>query len=299
MAEHGEVGLDLGGGGGPARSDIAFENTRRANERLIRESNERDPVPRLVGNIWNEIQSQAREQGKILNWSQAMYNNQLDLAKNAVQQFTKDYLQREIRRGAFNLDYYDSQEGFRALFEASWNRFATINRSFGEILPPGGSGRSGPSGPTAQDIRNSFDLNSLAQTATQIWRQMLFTAPKDANAIASAYVDVVVKGKGEKNVDFNAFVRSRAMSTGRFAVIFKDKPEGMSPEQYLGQYTGSAAAVVRPGNVESVALGGARLGSDAGTFQSRLARSNENITSAPFITNLEARVQNLSEVLRG
>ena len=256
----------------------------------------------ITGNIWKAVQGEALEQAAMLDWSQAMYDNVIATSASKVTNWINEYLSSTRQFGGDLLGYFNSAEGFDLLFDLAWNQFATINRDFserGSAVVRGGGRGGGSRGPTAQDIRNSFDLNALAQSANQIWRDMLYTTPKDANAIASAYVDIIVESMGEKAVDFRSFVRSKAMETGRFAVIYKDKPEGQAPEEFLQQFTAPSENVLRGENVESVALGGARLGSDSSTFQARLARSNEIVTSAPFINNLEGRMQGLSEVLKG
>ena len=282
------------------RSDEELARAADLNARLIGESGAALPDRFLIFNVWDNIKSISFDQASDMGWGQAMYNNVMDTSMATVQSWIGTYLNNQRRLGLDVNTYFNSPEGFQELFELSWNRFASLNKDFGAFDTPTGGGRgSGRRGPSAQDIRNSFDQNALAQQATQIWRNMLYTAPPDANAMASAFVEAVVATGGEKQMDFVSFVRSKAMATGRFAVIYTDKPDGISPEAYLRQYTGPAEQFLRPGNVEGAALGGARLGSDQATFAARIRRSNETVTSAPFINSLETRIQNLSEVLRG
>ncbi len=295
-----DVTIPGGAGGEGFRSDLENARLQERNLRLIGESAAALPDNSLIFNIWEMIQDEAFEQARIMDWGEAMFNNVITTSFGTVTTWIGDYLNNQRRLGVAANTYYNSPQGFQELFDVAWNRFATINKDFsattGATFSSGsGSGR----GLSAADIRNSFDLQALAQQATQIWRNMLYTAPPNANALASAFVESVVATNAEKKIDFTAFVRSRAMATGRFKTIFVDKPDGISPEDYLRRFTGTAELVLRPDNVESAAIGGARLGSDQATFQARLARSNEVVTSAPFINSLETRVQNLSEVLRG
>ena len=296
-------GVTIPGGGDPKADPTEAEIKRRAGIAEVLEGGSDAELPDdiLIFNIWDAIQDEAFEQAKILDWGESMYNNVIDTAAGAMTDWIGNYLNSQRRLGIPVSAYYNGAKGFQELFDVSWSRFALLNRDFsatsGATFSSGGGG--GSRGLSAADIRNSFDLTKLAQQATQIWRNMLYTAPPNANAIASAFVEAVVSTNAEKKIDFTEFVRSRAMATGRFKTIFVDKPDGISPEDYLRRFTGTAELVLRPDNVESAAIGGARLGSDQATFQARLARSNEAVTSAPFINSLETRVQNLSEVLRG
>ena len=170
---------------------------------------------------------------------------------------------------------------------------------------PTGTGRrgsSGPSGPTAQDIRNQFDLDELTEAATNMWRSYLVEEPTEARNIAKSYVDAVVSTMGEEKLDFNTFVLNKIKGSTRYDLVYQNKPEGVSELQYIQPFLQSAAAVMGSNNQEAlsdVVGGGAALGASSADFRGRLQRTRGNQQSTGFITNLENQMRNVKGVLQG
>lgn len=255
----------------------------------------------LNANVWGQIQGLAGVQASAMDWSNLQYAAALDTSYNPVTTAITKFLDQANRFGQ-DLDFYmNTAEGFDMLVDHAWNVFVGQNPSFTadrNFRAPGGGGGGGARGPTAQDIRNSFDIDQLSQAAEQIWQAMLWDTPEDSRAMASAYIETMVKHMGKKKIDFTAHVRKEAMKTARFKELYKNKPDGIAPEEFLGQYVALANQYLRPENREEYIGRGARLGASQQQFGQALAKSDEYTGSAPFITGMEQRLQNVSKVLR-
>lgn len=185
----------------------------------------------------------------------------------------------------------------------------TVEKLWGElekiypILGPSPGGRTtkttGPRRATASEIRNRYDTTQLAGSVNDIWRLLLLESNPRAKQMATEYVEAIVATRGEKAIDFETFVREKAKKTTRYKSIYRKKPDSHSEEQFLQPYFQAAQQRLRPQNAAGVAIGGAQFGADASAFNERLNRSNENVTSAPFIQQLGARVESLKGLLKG
>ncbi len=164
---------------------------------------------------------------------------------------------------------------------------------------PGGRGGGGRTGPTAQEIRDQFDIEELSEAAANLWRGMLLTDDADTRGMAKAYIDAMVAGKGKKKIDFVEFIRNKAKATDRYASIYRNKPDSMSEEQYLAPYFQSAMQVVNPHDADEIAIGGAQFGASSEAFAARLRRSEAATGSAPFINELQERLGALNRLFKG
>lgn len=157
----------------------------------------------------------------------------------------------------------------------------------------GGGGRM-----SADQIRAQFDIDQLANNARDIWRGTLLDEPRDARGMAKAYVEAIVRNPDQK-LDFETFITKQAEGTARYASLYRNKPAGMAPQQYLMPYLSQAQQMARPKEAVNIAAGGAQLGADPNAFRSRLGRTNAVTTSAPFISSMEQRMAGLKRVLKG
>ncbi len=254
--------------------------------------------------LWGFVVDEAQGQAEALGITEWEFASIMGASRQSVWDWTARFMENITLGTSNDLEYMTSDpKGIRLLFANAWNRFRSINPVFGELSgfgPKPTSGRgSGSRGPTAQDIRNRYDIDELAMQTDNIWRNMLLTTNKGARSIAKGYVDEIVRTKGEKRIDFQTYVRARAMDSNRFAVIYENKPDELEPEEYLARYANAAAQILRPDNVEGAAITGARIGADAQSFAANLSRSDEVTGSAPFINGLENRMRGLNEVFRG
>ena len=197
--------------------------------------------------------------------------------------------------------YFADPNGFLDLVNEVW-RYYDQKAPFDLMAvgaPTSGGGSGGSRGLSEQDIRNRYDIDSLAGNATELWRQWLLEEPDDPRGLAEGYVNAIVATGAQKQIDFRTFVESHAKKTARWASIYRNKPESMAPEAFLGQYFTSARQVTRPGNAADVAIGGAQLGASPEAFANRLRRTEEHQSSAAFINELGNRTKAVSGILRG
>ena len=169
------------------------------------------------------------------------------------------------------------------------------------VRDPGGSGRrgSGSRGPTAQEIRNQFDLDELAGAVNDMNRGLVLEDHADAKGLARKYVDAIVATRAEKEIDFETFVRGKIEATARFKNIYKRKPASVSAEAYIAPYLQAAMQMASPNEAAEIAIGGAQFGTSAESFRQRLNRTDDVTGSAPFINALEGRMNSLTSVLKG
>ena len=162
-----------------------------------------------------------------------------------------------------------------------------------------GSGARGARGPTAEDIRNQFDVKELSEQINILNRALVLEEHDNPLALAREYVDVVVSTLGEKKVDFETFVRERIEGTSRYKSIYRNKPDHVSAELFMAPYFRTAMGFARPDEAAEIAIGGAQFGASAEDFQQRLRRTDTVTGSSAFINQLEGRLTNLNSVLKG
>ncbi len=162
------------------------------------------------------------------------------------------------------------------------------------------SGGGGTGRPTAAQIRASFDVDELARGVQDLWRGYLLDENDDPRGVARDYIEEIVRNP-EQKLDFKSYVVRRIEGTADYARFAKRKPPHMSYEAFLGPYAASAAAMLGPGDegqVKGLVQGGTGLASSPSTFQQRLSKERQVTGSAPFINNLETRLQSMKGVFR-
>lgn len=224
-----------------------------------------------------------------------------------------DYMTNEVYP-AFSEDivdpgWVDSPWGQRTLEKFARNYLSgldpsgTIHKLFNPNLAGvGGKRTTGRGGGTRrltpEEIRQQFDLDQLASAVTDMYRGLLLDEPKNARAIASAYVESIVANPDQK-LDFQTFVRNRLKKEPRYATMYRNKPRGMTEEQYMGPYLGQAMQMLRPRDVSAIVAAGVQLGGSPQQFRERLRRDNAVTSSAPFITEFENRLNDVKGIFRG
>lgn len=199
--------------------------------------------------------------------------------------------------------YVNTSAGFNAMYDYAENwmklKQPKLQKTWGSTGGGGGGGGGGGSRvPTEAEIRAKFDLDQLAAAAQDIWRGNVLDEHKDPRSIARSYVDAVVASGGEQAIDFNTFVEKRVMDTARYKSIYRDKPDSMTPQQYLMPYFQSAQNVLgAKDQAANIAIGGAQFGASAQAFQARLDRETRG--AAPFMQQLETSARGLRGVFKG
>lgn len=193
--------------------------------------------------------------------------------------------------------------GLKAIFnrakgqlQSQWSDLTNAWAALGTTSPGGGGGGGGMS---AQDIRNQFDVEQLANAAQGTWRSLLLDEMEDPRGVARAYIEQVVKTGGKQKMDFETYVIQRAKNTARYSAIYKNKPASMSEAQFLMPYFNAAQQMVgSTDEAASLGIEGARVGASSAGFQARLARTDANTKSAPFISGMENRMRDVRKVFR-
>lgn len=256
----------------------------------------------LYETVLDQVTRSAKEQG--------MFPDMAEAYVNQTWPDVLDYIHGEV----FGSNYPGSAEDSFGIYTGSASglqRLARIALNFvgnqtglGSLTGGGGGGGGGggPTLPTADQIRANFDLNQLAQRAGDLWRGMLVEEPKDARGVARAYVEAVVKTRGQQKIDFDQFVRERIKSTPRYAMMSAGKPEGMDYEAYIAPFINSANQILGGnqgrGGVSGVIGNAAALGSDPQSFRERLMRSDTVTGSSNYINSLQEKTAGVSRILR-
>ena len=158
---------------------------------------------------------------------------------------------------------------------------------------PRGSG-SGRKGPSMAD----FDLDAMAENVSSMWRALLLDDTKNARGIATEYARAIIKNPNQE-LDFEQFVLNKIRATSRHKSIYRNKPEHLDERGFLNRYQQSAASVLRPENVDDVAIMGAQLGADPTAYGDLLTQQREVYTSSPWINQFQDRLTNLKGLFRG
>lgn len=190
-----------------------------------------------------------------------------------------------------------SIEFAREFMASKWPVFNAAR--LGKVSSGGGSGR-GRRRPTAAEIRSQFDVEQLTNTINQMSQALLLEEAPEARSMAKAYVSAIVANPDQK-LDFETFVREKLLSKPRAKMIYQNKPEGLSEEQFLQPYVQAAQQRIGPGfgdQLSDIAIGGARMVSSPQTFQARLNRTRQVQSGAPFLSKLGERLSSVREVLR-
>ncbi len=197
-----------------------------------------------------------------------------------------------------------SPEDFEQIWNAGIAKFSMMLGFDLQQAKPDSSSGSGSRGPSSQDIRNMFDEDQLTEAANSIWQSRLVEDASDARGMAKAYINEMVRSRGERKIDFEQFILNKVEGDIRHDLIYSNKPEGVSDLSHIQPYVQAAMqAMGGTGGLgqqmSDVAVGGAALGASAGAFQQRLARTSANQNSQGFINGLEDRVAGVSNLLRG
>ena len=161
----------------------------------------------------------------------------------------------------------------------------------------GGGGRRGP---TASEIRASFDIDELSRGATQLWNAYLMEEPKDAVGIAKAYVEAIVRNP-EQKLDFKSYVLREIEGTAKYAVLAKNKPTHQPYENFIGPLMAQASSFLGGGEgtqVGDLVGDAAQLASSPDAFAQRLGKERQITGSAPFLQSMEAQLRAVKGVFK-
>jgi len=196
-----------------------------------------------------------------------------------------------------------SFEEYQRVWQQGMTYFSAVSGlDFAEIKPKGGGG--GRRKPTAGEIRAMFDEDQLTEAVNDMWGAYLVEDAPNARAIAANYIDAIVATGGEQEIDFETYVLGKIRATNRHKLVYRNKPAGIDELQYISPYVQSATTVIGGGGrsgatASDVAAGGAALGASGAAFSDRLARTPQHQQTKGYINELEQRVRDVKDILRG
>lgn len=163
-----------------------------------------------------------------------------------------------------------------------------------QILQPQPIGGGGGGG----SLPFTLDRNAVAERIRNDWRQLMLEEP-NAEALADKYIAEAkaFRRKGG-SLDLGVWIRTEARTTPKYNVLYGRKPETMSEDQWIGQYTAGArsfgfneTATVR--EIEA----GASSGAGIGGFMDRVGNVREASLQAPFTQRMVNAVGRLGPLL--
>lgn len=265
--------------------------------------------------IEDDIDSIADKYDLDLNYLQGWFNGQKDNLAGHLEKYMNQPMEigapttgAASRQVPVNADPSTPQGMQNLILQArNWigTRWPAFQEGLTAEIPSGSSGRRGRSGrgrgrPTEAEIRAQFDMTQLTNAVNQMSRALLLEESDDAKAVAEAYVGAIVQNPDQK-LDFETFAREKILSKPRAKLIYANKPEGMSEEQFLQPFFQAAQQRIGPGfgsQAADIAIEGARFGASPQAFQARLNRTRQVQSSAPFLRNLGEKISSVRRVLK-
>jgi len=142
-----------------------------------------------------------------------------------------------------------------------------------------------------------YDRNQLKNTATGLVTQLLLDDnPNFVNKVTDDYVDYRIANPGAK-VEFNSYVFNAIKNTGRYRMIYKNKPLGMTEQQYISNYN-SATQIAAPGEQQELVTAQAAAGGTAETAKIAAMFGETGSRSNQFINSIEQSAESLHKLFR-
>ena len=142
-----------------------------------------------------------------------------------------------------------------------------------------------------------YDRNQLKNTATGLVTQLLLDDnPNFVNKVTDDYVDYRIANPGAK-VEFNSYVFNAIKNTGRYKMIYKNKPLGMTEQQYISNYN-SATQIAAPGEQQELVTAQAAAGGTAETAKIAAMFGETGSRSNQFINSIEQSAESLHKLFR-
>lgn len=257
----------------------------------------------FMDNIRQQILRELKAQGDALGYTTEALENWFEGQVPALYAHLADFVSRQMLRST--TPYPSSIQDFNDLEDMArrWLGARDGSGTLSGLLGTSSSGGGGGSGristkPTKEQLRKQFDVDQLSRAVTNTYRGLLFTDTKNSRAIAEAYVEAYVADP-EQKLDFDTFVRNRIRQEPRYNLLYKHKPKGMTEEQYFQPYVNSAQQMLAPREIEQAVTGAAQLGASQAQFRARMARSDSQTASAPFINSFGQRISDLKGIFKG
>lgn len=142
-----------------------------------------------------------------------------------------------------------------------------------------------------------YDRNQLKNTATGMVTQLLLDDnPNFVNKVTADYVDYRIANPNSK-IDFNSYVFNAIKNTGRYKMIYKNKPLGMTEQQYIGVYT-NATQMASPAEQTQLVTAQAAAGGTAETAAVAAQFSESGSRTNKFINSIEQSAESLNKLFK-
>jgi hypothetical protein len=170
-------------------------------------------------------------------------------------------------------------------------------------LPAGGttgSGRGGGGGGGGgRTTAQMFDIDQLADRINETWRLYTLADAPNAKDLARQYVQTVA-GNPAQALDFATWAKRRVLESPDAKFLFRNKPSGVSEEDYMRFYASNVFGVLGPtGDAPTVARNAAAFGASPDSLEGRLRFHPTVAKSSKFIDRIENRYRSLRDVLGG
>lgn len=140
-----------------------------------------------------------------------------------------------------------------------------------------------------------YDKNQLKNTATGLVSQLLLDDNEQfVNKVTADYIDYKIANPG-KQIDFNSYVYTQIKNTGRYKMLYKNKPLGLTEQQFLSTYN-SATEIAAPGDRSEIIASQATAGGTAETAAVAARFSESGARSNTFINSVEQSAETLAKL---
>jgi len=181
-------------------------------------------------------------------------------------------------------------------FIDSGRRWLQTKWGFGK-LPSGGSTGGGRG--AARTTAEMFDIDQLTDKINESWRSFTLSDAPNARELARQYV-AQVAGNPSQALDFNTWVKNRMRNTPEWNFVFRNKPAGVSEEDYIRFYASSVFNVLGPsGDAPTVARNAAAFGASPDALEGRLRFHPTVSRSSGFIGKVEESYRSIRDLLGG
>lgn len=169
---------------------------------------------------------------------------------------------------------------------------------WGDLTSLGGGSGGGGGGGGGINVRDRFDVDQLALKINEAYQSGLMKEAPNPHKMARAYVDQVASNP-TKALDFQTWVRRQMEADPMWKMVYQNKPDGVSPEMYMGFYANRVLQVIGAGasDASKIVQSQAALASSPDALAGRLSLHENVQQSSGFLGQLEQRARSAREIL--
>ncbi|MAV33703.1 MAG: hypothetical protein CMQ02_09735 [Gammaproteobacteria bacterium] len=142
-----------------------------------------------------------------------------------------------------------------------------------------------------------YDKNQLRNSATSLVQRILLdNNPSFVNKVTEDYTDYLIANPNAK-IDFNTFAYNAIKNTSRYKGIYKNKPTGLTEDQFLNIYS-NASQAASPAEQDDIIISQAMAGGTAETAAQVAQFTESGTRSNSFVNGMEQTSEGLAKLLR-